>query len=152
MGASASWACLVFELASGRYYLAGFRTGVVTHSEDQCFFLCSQKMTNNTGELEAFGHALGWARSLGDEEGEILFVADSAYAIRASQALQRCSSNGRLVHAVRRIWRRLATRRHIRATHGKGHCGDPWNKFVDVVVDAAQSGLQFLRVGYEQAP
>ena len=63
-------------------------------------------ITNNTGEVEGFGHALGWASSLAMEEG-VMFVVDSTYGIQAYQALQRCSTNIRLVHAIRRIWRRM---------------------------------------------
>ena len=57
-----------------------------------------------------------------------------------------CSTNTRLVHAIRRIWRRLAAERRVRATHGNGHCGDPWNELVDVIADAVDSGLQCLRL------
>ena len=32
--ASASWACLVFERVGDRFYIVGFRTGVVSLEED----------------------------------------------------------------------------------------------------------------------
>ena len=96
------------------YHLLGFRSGMVSW-EEGLLFLCSQRVTNNTGETEAFGHALGRTLFLGAEEGDMLFVADNKYATQATQALQSCSVNVRLAHAVRRIWRRLAARRrHMR--------------------------------------
>jgi ribonuclease HI len=93
--------------------------------------------TNNTGEIEALGHALAWTSTLAFLDGEVLLIADNSHALAACQALQRCSANTALVQAVRRAWRREAERRVIRALHVKGHSGNPWNDLVDSLATAA---------------
>ena len=52
------------------------------------FFLGSQRVSNNTGEMEAFGHALGRAFTLHAEASEMIFMTDNKYSIQATQALQ----------------------------------------------------------------
>ena len=95
---------------------------------------------------------MGWAFTLQAELGEMLFIADSKYSIMSTQALQRCSANTRLVHTVRRIWRRLTATRRARAAHGKGHNGDPWHECVDVLAPAAHRGRLFPLYEYRIAP
>ena len=91
----------------------------------------------------AFGHALLWALTLKGEPGQLLLVADSKYAIKAVQALQRCNSNVALVHTVRRIWRAVVAEREVVADHIKGHSEDPWNEFSDVLADYVHFGGTF---------
>ncbi len=77
--------------------------------------------TNNTGEIEALGRALGWLCTVSALDGEAILVSDSSHALATCQALQRCSANVRLVHTVRRSWRREAEHRSVRALHVRGH-------------------------------
>ena len=58
---SATWSFVVFERIGEPFYLVGFRSGAVPLAESNRFCLGSLRVTNNTGEMEAFGHALGWA-------------------------------------------------------------------------------------------
>lgn len=95
------------------------------------------RITNNTGQIEAIGHALGWLQTLTHLDGHTLIASDSAYAIAACQALQRCSVNVTLIHTVRRIWRRASTIRSISAIHVRGHSGDAWNELADSLASAA---------------
>ena len=88
-GPFASWAFIVLERVGAHFRLVGFRSGRVS-LEEGAISLGSQRVTN-TGETEALGHALGWAFFLDEEEGDILFVVDSTYAIQASQALRERS-------------------------------------------------------------
>ena len=104
----------------------------------------ANRTTNNTGETEAFGHALLRALTLKGEPGQLLLVADSKYAIKAVQALQRCNSNVALVHTVRRIWRAVAAEREVAAAYIKGHSEDPWNEFSDVHADYVHFGGTFF--------
>ena len=62
MGASATWAFVVFERIGAHFYLVVFRSGLVLLTESDDFVRGSVKVTNNTGEVEAFGDSLGWFR------------------------------------------------------------------------------------------
>ena len=120
-GPLASWACVVLVRIRGACQLLGVRSGMVCLDPTSSAVMGSTRTTNNTGETEAFGHALLCALSLGDEPGELLLVADSKYAIKAVQALQRCNANVALVHTVRRIWRVVVAVRELAVAHIKGH-------------------------------
>ena len=95
------------------------------------WFLGTDVVTNNTGEVEALGHALDWFTTLELLDYEVLLVSDSEYALVACQALQRCSAYSRLIQTVRRAWRREADIRRVHAAHTKGHSGNPWNELVN---------------------
>ena len=116
-GPFASWAFVVSVRIRGNFQLLGVRSGMVCLDPTPPLFMGSTRTANNTGETEAFGHALLWALALKDAAGELLLVADSKYAIRAAQALQRCNSNVARVHTVRRIWRAVASCRVVDAAY-----------------------------------
>ena len=142
-GPSASWAFVVLVRIRGNFQLLGVRSGIVCLDPASPAYMGANRTTNNTGEIEAFGHALLWALTLKGEPGQLLLVADSKYAIKAVQALQRCNSNVALVHTVRRIWRAVAEEREVSAEHTKGHSEDPWNEFSDALADYVHSGGTF---------
>ena len=142
-GPSASWAFVVLVRIRGMFQLVCVRSGIVCLDPASPAYMGANRTTNNTGETEAFGHALLWALTLKGEPGQLLLVAERKYAIKAAQALQRCNSNVALVHTVRRIWRAVAAEREVVAEHTKGHSEDPWNEFSDVLADYVHSGGTF---------
>ena len=73
-GNSAYLDFVVLERVGSHFHLAGFRSGKVSLEEGAVMFLGSQRINNNTEETEAFGHALGRAFSLGEEEGDLHVV------------------------------------------------------------------------------
>ena len=46
----------------------------------------------------------------------------------------------------------LTASRRARAAHGKGHSGDPWNEFVDVLAATAHRGWKIPLEAYHLAP
>ena len=110
-GPATSRAFVVLERVGASFQLAGFRSGKVymDDSHPWCLGLGKPRLVGNH-----------W-----DEHGEVLLVADNKYAILASQALQRCSATVRIVHTIRRIWRRMAKILRVLAVHCRGHSGDP---------------------------
>ena len=65
------------------FQFAGARSGKVYPVEEHPWSLGSDSVTNNTGEVEALGHALAWLSTLQGLDGDVLLVADSTYALAA---------------------------------------------------------------------
>jgi ribonuclease HI len=128
------------------------RQGIVYDVDEHPWCRGTSKRTNNTRKIEAIGHSLAWMGTLMHLDGGLQLVSDSAYAIAACQGMQRCSSYVRLVHTVRRTWRRAADVHSICATHVKGHSGDPWNELVDSLATAAMRTAFCPRMGFWVAP
>ena len=81
----ASLAFVVLERQDAVFQFVGARNGKVLIDEEHPWHIGSVSVTNNTGEIEAIGHALAWFTVLAKFEGELLLVSDSSFALAACQ-------------------------------------------------------------------
>ena len=81
-----------------------------------------------------------------------LLISDSKHALAAIQAAQRCNANVSLVHATRRMLRRLCGSKKVALGNKASHSGNPWNELVDSLATAAMHGSYLPRTDYWTAP
>ena len=90
----------------------------------------AERLSNNTAELSAIGHALLWLRTM-PSSTRVAICSDSCYAIRVTEGKWAIRANFELALEVKHLLRRTRNGIQCDLIHVDAHSGNTWNDRAD---------------------